>query len=109
MHAPSLSVLLAHAKVEDSNGSGREAESVTKLEVEMTLPCTHDSIDPGHAGTNTSWSTVDNNRCQVLDRGAMYIEVGSNVKIKQERFADLDAIDTNTEPCNADGCDGDLQ
>ena len=72
----------------------------------MSLPSTHDRIDCGNAGTNTSQSTIDDNRCQVLVRSAMYDKVVSNVKMNQEKSADPYTMDANAEPYNSNECDG---
>ncbi len=47
-------------KFEDSEGTGTEAESATKLQVVMSLPDTYDRIVHGNAGTNinTSWLRI---------------------------------------------------
>ena len=93
-------------KSEDSEGTGTEAESTTKLQVVMSLPGVRDRIVHDNAGTDTSWLTVDKNRCQVLDISAMYVKVASNVKMKQELFADPDTMDANVELYNVNGYDG---
>ena len=79
-----------------------------KVEAVMSLTGAHDKNDHGNAGTITSWWTDNDNRHQVLVRSTMNDKVVSNVKIKQERFADWDTMDANTEPCNANGYDGSI-
>ena len=74
----------------------------------MSLPGAHDKIEHSNTGTITSWWTDNNNRHQVLVRSTMNDKVVSNVKIKQERFADWDAVDVNTEPCNVNEYDGSI-